>query len=173
MCDATSGADPYELLSASFAACTAMTVRFHALRRKYPLSHLKVAVSYRRGVEDGRDVFERAITLQGDLDEGQRAQLIRDANMSPVGRTLGLSADIRTRDNVSGEDASSSPATYEDDLRELSRSPTSIRTDGAPRLPLTDAIAVAFDDFGLSIGPEKIEHRLATPQLTRSGPRHG
>src|SRR6266404_2628807 len=36
-----SGADPYELLSASLAACTAMTLRFHALRRKYPLSRFE------------------------------------------------------------------------------------------------------------------------------------
>ena len=37
------------------------------------------------------------------------------ANMCPVGRTLGLSADIRTNDNVSvGRTAS-----YDDDLSEL------------------------------------------------------
>ena len=33
-----SGTDPYELLSVSLAACTAMTLRFHALRRKYSVS---------------------------------------------------------------------------------------------------------------------------------------
>lgn len=52
-----SGVDPYELLSVSLAACTATTLRFHALRRKYSLSHLEVAVSYHHGVDGGRNVF--------------------------------------------------------------------------------------------------------------------
>jgi putative redox protein len=114
------GADPYELLSVSLAACTAMTLRFHALRRKYSLSHLEVAVSYHHGVDGGRDVFERVITLQGELDETQRAQLLQDANKSPVTRTLSVSADIRTRYSISDEYTSGSPASYETDLRELS-----------------------------------------------------
>ena len=37
------------------------------------------------------------------------------ANMCPVGRTLGLSADIRTNDNVSR----GLTASYDDDLSEL------------------------------------------------------
>jgi putative redox protein len=37
------------------------------------------------------------------------------ANMCPVGRTFGLSADIRTNDNVSVARA----ASYDDDLSEL------------------------------------------------------
>jgi putative redox protein len=43
------GANPYELLSASLAACTAMTIRLQARRRKIPLSHVEVAVSYHHG----------------------------------------------------------------------------------------------------------------------------
>jgi putative redox protein len=116
----SSGADPYELLSASVAACTAMTLRFHAFRRKYPLSRFEVAVSYHHGADGGRDVFERAITLHGELDEGQRAQLLQDASKCPVGRMLGLSADIRTRDSVPDAYSPDGRANYEDDLRELS-----------------------------------------------------
>jgi putative redox protein len=115
-----SGANPYELLSASLAACTAMTIRFHALRREYSLSHFEVAVSYHRGADGGRDAFERVITLQGKLDEKHRAQLMHDVSMSPVGRALGLCADIRTRDGVSDGYDTGHPANYEDDLRELS-----------------------------------------------------
>ena len=43
------GANPYELLSASLAACTAMTIRLQARRQKIPLSHVEVAVSYHHG----------------------------------------------------------------------------------------------------------------------------
>jgi putative redox protein len=95
------GANPYELLSASLAACTAMTIRLLARRRKFPLSHLEVAVSYHHGGDGGRDSFERSIRLEGNLGDEERAQLMQAANMCPIGRTLGLSADIRTNDNVS------------------------------------------------------------------------
>src|SRR3954463_2560585 len=95
------GANPYELLSASLGACTAMTIRLRARRRKPPLSHVEVAVSYRHGGDGGRDSFERSIRLEGNLDDEQRAQLMQAADMCPVGRTLSLSADIRTNENVS------------------------------------------------------------------------
>src|SRR5215475_14614614 len=98
-----SAANPYELLSASLAACTAMTIRLQARRRKIPLSHVEVAVSYHHGGDGGRDSFERSIKLEGNLVDDERAQLMQAANMCPVGRTLGLSADIRTNDNVSVE----------------------------------------------------------------------
>ena len=109
------GANPYELLSASLAACTAMTIRLQARRRKIPLSHVEVAVSYHHVGDGGRDSFERSIRLEGDLGDEERAQLMQAANMCPVGRTLGLSADIRTNDNVSVALA----ASYDDDLSEL------------------------------------------------------
>src|SRR5438552_1152729 len=98
---ARSTAVPAHRLSASFAACTAMTIRLQARRRKIPLSHVEVAVSYHHGGNGGRDSFERSITLEGNLVDDDRAQLMQAANMCPVGRTLGLSADIRTNDNVS------------------------------------------------------------------------
>jgi putative redox protein len=109
------GANPYELLSASLAACTAMTIRLQARRRKIPLSHVEVAVSYHHGGAGGRDSFERSITLKGNLVDDERAQLMQAANMCPVGRTLGLNADIRTNDNISVGRA----ASYDDDLSEL------------------------------------------------------
>ena len=109
------GANPYELLSASLAACTAMTIRLQARRRKFPLFHVEVAVSYHHGGDGGRDSFERSIRLEGNLSNEERAQLMQAANMCPVGRTLGLSAEIRTNDNVSRGRA----ASYDDDMSEL------------------------------------------------------
>ena len=109
------GANPYELLSASLAACTAMTIRLQARRRKIPLSHVEVAVSYHHGGDSGRDSFERSIRLEGNLGDEEGAQLMQAANMCPVGRTLGLSADIRTNDNVGVGPA----ASYDDDLSDL------------------------------------------------------
>ncbi len=109
------GATPYELLSASLAACTAMTIRLQARRRKIPISHVEVAVSYHHGGDGGRDSFERSIRPEGNLGDEERAQLMQVASMCPVGRTLGLSADIRTTDNVGVGPA----ASYYDDLSKL------------------------------------------------------
>ena len=109
------GANPYELLSASLAACTAMTIRLQARRRKIPLSHVEVTVSYLHGGDSGRDSFERSIRLKGNLGDEERAQLMQAANMCPVGRTLGLSADIRTNDKA----GIGSAASYDDDLSEF------------------------------------------------------
>jgi|SRR5262245_1409812 len=109
------GTNPYELLSASLAACTAMTIRLLARRRKFPLSHVEVAVAYHHGGDGGRDSFERSIRLEGNIGDEEHAQLMQAANMCPIGRMLGLSADIRTNDNVSVGSA----ASYDDDLSEL------------------------------------------------------
>jgi putative redox protein len=65
--------------------------------------------------DSGRDSFERSITLEGNLVDDERAQLMQAANMCPVGRTLGLSAAIRRNDNVNVGRA----ASYDDDLSEL------------------------------------------------------
>ena len=92
-----------------------MTIRLQAQRRKIPLSHVAIAVSYHHSRYGGRDSFERSIRLEGNLGDEERAQLMQAANMCPVGRTLGLSADIRTNYNVGVGPA----ASYDDDLGKL------------------------------------------------------
>jgi putative redox protein len=114
------GPNPYDLLSASLAACTAMTVRFQARHRKIPLDRVEVVVSFRHGVEGGKDSFERTLVLEGDLDAQQREFLLEAANLCPVGTILGISAEIHTRADatVAGPKAGAH-ASYEDDLAEL------------------------------------------------------
>jgi putative redox protein len=98
-----------------------MTIRLHARHKKYPLSHDEVAVSYHHAPQGGRGSFERAITLQGSLDDDQRAQLLRGANMCPVGKTLGLSAEIHTTsDGRRPPTVANAPADYANDLEEFS-----------------------------------------------------
>jgi putative redox protein len=114
------GPNPYDLLSASLAACTAMTVRFHARRRKVPLERVEVGVRFYHGAQGEKDTFERTLVLEGELDAQQRAFLLEAANFCPVGEILGISADIHTRADVttSGYNASTH-SSYEDDLAEL------------------------------------------------------
>jgi DNA-binding transcriptional LysR family regulator len=61
----------------------------------------------------------RAITLEGGLRNEQRAQLMRAASACPVGKTLSLSADIRTRSPQLSIRAVGAPANHDDDLRDL------------------------------------------------------
>jgi len=114
------GPNPYDLLSASLAACTAMTIRFLARRRSFPLERVEVGVSFRHGARGERDSFQRTVVLEGELDMQQRASLMEAANLCPVGAILGISADIHA-----GSDATTPAhdagiqASYEDDLAEL------------------------------------------------------
>ncbi len=101
-----SGPGPYDLLLAALGACTAMTLRLYADRKKLPLTRTIVRLRHKRiyatdcaecETKEGMiDRIERVITLKGDLDAGQRAQLIDIANKCPVHRTLKSEIDIRT-----------------------------------------------------------------------------
>jgi putative redox protein len=116
----SSGPNPYDLLSASLAACTAMSVRLQARRQKLPLERLEVGVSFHHGAQGERDSFARTLVLGGELDAQQRTFLLEAANLCPVGKILGIGADINTRlDATTSGHSPSTQASYEDDLTQL------------------------------------------------------
>ncbi len=100
------GPSPYELLSASLASCTAMTLQMYARRKKWPLKEVKVHVSYERSYlkdcehcdeKDRRlDQFNREIEIEGPLDEKQRNRLLEIANKCPVHKTLEANSVIQS-----------------------------------------------------------------------------
>ncbi len=93
-----SGPGPYDLLLAGLGACTSMTVRMYAEQKKWPLARVTVDLKHDKvhaadcaecETREGRiDRIERVLTLEGDLDEAQRARLLEIANKCPVHRTL-------------------------------------------------------------------------------------
>jgi len=101
-----SGPDPYELLLASLGSCTAMTLRMYAGRKGWPLEKVRVRLHHARehetdceGCEETPaqlDVLTREIELHGELDETQRASLMRIADRCPVHRTLEGRIEVRT-----------------------------------------------------------------------------
>ncbi len=99
------GMTPYGFLAAGLGACTSMTIRMYARRKKWPLTHVRVDVSHNKvHAEDcadcekgGKiDLFRREITLEGDLDPDQRARLLEIADKCPVHRTLEHAARVET-----------------------------------------------------------------------------
>ena len=91
-----SGVTPYDFVKAGLGACTAMTIRMVANRKKIPLEGCRVEITHDKD-GDGRDVFNRQLILEGGLDEAQRQELLRIANKCPVHRTLENSAHIDTK----------------------------------------------------------------------------
>ncbi|WP_419739910.1 alpha/beta fold hydrolase [Ruegeria sp.] len=98
------GMSPYGFVSSGLGACTSMTIRMYARRKKWPLTSVSVDVCHNKvhaqdaGLNgDAKvDLFRRKIRLEGPLDQAQRDRLLEIADKCPVHRTLEGSAHITT-----------------------------------------------------------------------------
>lgn len=89
------GPTPYDLLLMSLGACTSMTLRMYANRKKLPLEDVTISLVHERvhalDCVDCTDKIERLtrrIRLEGELSQEQRQRLLEIADRCPVHRTL-------------------------------------------------------------------------------------
>ena len=98
------GMSPYGFVSSGLGACTSMTIRMYARRKRWPLTGISVDVCHNKvHAQDAGlasdlkvDLFRRKIRLSGPLDDAQKAKLMEIADKCPVHRTLEGSAQITT-----------------------------------------------------------------------------
>jgi len=84
------GPTPHQLLLSSLGACTVMTLRMYAARKGWELRAVQVELRFNPHgpPPEGGSLIERSITLQGTLDDEQRARLLELANKCPLHRML-------------------------------------------------------------------------------------
>ncbi|MGE0735840.1 MAG: OsmC family protein [Alphaproteobacteria bacterium] len=90
------GPAPYELLLGSLAACTALTLRMYADRKRWDLGKIDVTTRFRRDF-DGTEWIERDIRCSNPLDAAQRERLAEISEKTPVTKTLTRSLAIATK----------------------------------------------------------------------------
>ncbi|OMH26628.1 bifunctional alpha/beta hydrolase/OsmC family protein [Motiliproteus sp. MSK22-1] len=100
------GPDPYEHLLAALGACTSMTIRMYANRKKIKLDDVSVELTHNRqhmedceNCEDSPkqiEILHRYVTLKGDLSDQERKRLLEIADRCPVHRTLDGELEIET-----------------------------------------------------------------------------
>lgn len=100
------GPSPYDLLLWSLGACTSMTIRMYANRKKWPLYDIIIDLKHNKihakdcadcQKTDGKvDIIERTISFKGDLSDEQKARLLEIADRCPVHRTLENNPHIKT-----------------------------------------------------------------------------
>jgi putative redox protein len=82
------GPSPQELLAASLASCTAITMEMYATRKGWDIGDVAVDVDYEPAQRGSPTKFRMNVLLPKELPEDQRERLMQIAAKCPVHRTL-------------------------------------------------------------------------------------
>ena len=100
------GPSPYDFLSAGLAACTVMTLKMYAQRKKWDLQEVYAYITYSKKHSDDLmldtykpiriDHLQKRLKFIGNLDDKQKARLKEIASRCPVHKTLQSEVVIET-----------------------------------------------------------------------------
>ena len=82
------GPSPQELLAASLASCTAVTIEMYAKRKGWDIGDLAVDVDYEPAQRGSPTRFAMEVRLPKELPEDQRERLMQIGAKCPVHRVL-------------------------------------------------------------------------------------
>jgi putative redox protein len=83
-----SGPSPQELLAASLASCTAVTMAMYAQRKGWEIGEVAVDVEYEPAQRGSPTRFKMDFQMPKELSEEQRERLMQIGAKCPVHRTL-------------------------------------------------------------------------------------
>jgi putative redox protein len=83
-----SAPSPQELLAASLASCTAITIEMYAARKGWDVGELEVDVTYEPAQRGSPTRFSMEVRMPKELPDEQRERLMQIAAKCPVHRTL-------------------------------------------------------------------------------------
>ena len=97
------GPSPTDLLAASLASCTAITIAMYADRKEWSIDGMEVTVESPGTPKSGeKGSFVVTLALPEALDPGQIEKIRTIAGKCPVHRTLTADVEIEIRDEVLG-----------------------------------------------------------------------
>ncbi|HEU0023650.1 MAG TPA: OsmC family protein [Thermoleophilaceae bacterium] len=82
------GPSPEELLAASLASCSAITMEMYARRKGWDVGQLEVEVDYEPAQRGSPTRFSMNVRLPKEMSDDQRERLMQIAAKCPVHRTL-------------------------------------------------------------------------------------
>ena len=83
-----SAPSPQELLAASLASCTAITIEMYAARKGWDIGDMEVEVTYEPAQRGSPTRFSMEVRMPKELPEEQRERLMQIAAKCPMHRTL-------------------------------------------------------------------------------------
>ncbi len=89
------GPSPHEYLLMALGACTSITIKMYAERKKMNLQDVSVELNLTKWTD--RTEIERTVILKGNLNEQERERLLQVANACPIHKALTHPIHIDTK----------------------------------------------------------------------------